>query len=174
MAELLKHTDARVEDVSATELDSAIMRVRSAEEAEEEEEGRLLVVSFGAPWCGPCQRYKPEFALGALTAAAPGRKFVQLDCERYKSKCHGLGVPHYPFIIAFIGGQMHRSDALEPLDMTHWLSQFDRNSPNGEGGDEDSNYYGDVADEESEGGDPYGYDPYAHQQDHYEYMHGEL
>jgi thiol-disulfide isomerase/thioredoxin len=80
--------------------------------------GDVAVVDFSAPWCGPCQAYRPEFE--RLARQAGGRAlFISIpnaDEEQWRE----MGVRSFPTIQLVVGGVgssivQNRSDPLREL-----------------------------------------------------------
>ena len=77
--------------------------------------GRLMLVSFGASWCGPCQLLKP--GLRALAARQKDRLTVAtLDVEASPVTADLYDVDRYPTCILFkAGAAVERLDGYMPL-----------------------------------------------------------
>lgn len=77
--------------------------------------GRLILVVFGASWCGPCQLMAP--ALRALAAAEKDRLIVaKLDVDASPETADLYGVETYPMCILFRAGEeIERLDGYMPL-----------------------------------------------------------
>lgn len=77
--------------------------------------GRLILVVFGAPWCGPCRLMAP--ALRALAAAEKDRLIVaKLDVDASPATAERYGVETYPMCILFNAGEeVARLDGYMPL-----------------------------------------------------------
>jgi len=76
---------------------------------------RLVLVVFGAPWCGPCRLLGP--GLRALAAAQKDRLMVtKLDVDDNPATADRFGVETYPMCILFKAGQeIERLDGYMPL-----------------------------------------------------------
>jgi thiol-disulfide isomerase/thioredoxin len=49
----------------------------------------IWAVSFGAPWCGPCQAFKPVFNRVAYRLQnRTDVRFGNVDCQQHGPKCH--------------------------------------------------------------------------------------
>jgi thioredoxin 1 len=57
--------------------------------------GRLLVVKFGATWCGPCERIKPEYKKMAEKYGA-AVQFVCVDYDSAKALAAKHAVEQFP------------------------------------------------------------------------------
>ena len=79
------------------------------------ESGRLILVAFGASWCGPCQLMSP--ALRALASSERNRLVVaKIDGEANPGAADLFGVETFPLCILFRGGQeIARLDGYMPL-----------------------------------------------------------
>jgi thioredoxin 1 len=77
--------------------------------------GRLILVVFGAAWCGPCQLMAP--ALRALAATEKDRLIVaKLDVDASPATADLYGVETYPMCILFKAGEeIARLDGYMPL-----------------------------------------------------------
>lgn len=77
--------------------------------------GRLILVVFGASWCGPCQLMAP--ALRALAATEKDRMIVaKLDVDASPATPDLYGVETYPMCILFKAGEeIARLDGYMPL-----------------------------------------------------------
>jgi thioredoxin 1 len=77
--------------------------------------GRLMLVSFGASWCGPCRLMSP--ALRALASIHKDRLTVaKLDVDASPQTAERLGVETYPTCILFeAGAEVARLDGYMPL-----------------------------------------------------------
>uniref|UniRef100_A0A0A9WTW6 DnaJ homolog subfamily C member 10 n=1 Tax=Lygus hesperus TaxID=30085 RepID=A0A0A9WTW6_LYGHE len=65
--------------------------------------GEHWLVDFFAPWCGHCVTFAPEFV--TIAQKLEGRvKCGKMDCERYSSFCHSLGISGYPTVRFFTRG----------------------------------------------------------------------
>jgi thioredoxin 1 len=77
--------------------------------------GRLILVVFGASWCGPCQLMAP--ALRALAATEKDRLIVaKLDVDASPATADLYGAQTYPMCILFKAGEeIARLDGYMPL-----------------------------------------------------------
>ena len=75
----------------------------------------LVLVAFGASWCGPCQLMSP--ALRALAEIRKDRlKVTKVDVEANPATADLYGVKTYPFCILFRAGEpVERLDGYMPL-----------------------------------------------------------
>uniref|UniRef100_A0A914C2D7 DnaJ homolog subfamily C member 10 n=1 Tax=Acrobeloides nanus TaxID=290746 RepID=A0A914C2D7_9BILA len=69
------------------------------------EEGRVWVVDFFAPWCGPCQQLAPEYRKMARAMRETNDKvsFGSVDCDAHRNLCVQQGINTYPTIRLFSG-----------------------------------------------------------------------
>jgi thioredoxin 1 len=77
--------------------------------------GRLILVVFGAEWCGPCRLMAP--ALRAFAATEKDRLIVaKLDVDASPATADLYGVETYPMCILFRAGEeIARLDGYMPL-----------------------------------------------------------
>jgi thioredoxin 1 len=77
--------------------------------------GRLVLVAFGASWCGPCRLMAP--GLRALAEIEKDRLMItKLDVEANPATADLYGVETYPTCILFKDGeQLERLDGYMPL-----------------------------------------------------------
>ena len=77
--------------------------------------GRLVLVAFGASWCGPCNLMTP--GLRALAAIRKDELMVaKLDVEANPGAADLYGVETYPTCILFKAGEpVERLDGYMPL-----------------------------------------------------------
>lgn len=77
--------------------------------------GRLILVVFGASWCGPCRLMGP--GLRALAATWKDRLIVaKLDVDASPATTARYGVDGYPTCILFKAGEpVQRLDGYMPL-----------------------------------------------------------
>jgi thioredoxin 1 len=77
--------------------------------------GRLILVVFGASWCGPCQLMAP--ALRSLAVAEKDRLIIaKLDVDDSPATAELYGVETYPMCLLFRGGEeIARLDGYMPL-----------------------------------------------------------
>jgi thioredoxin 1 len=77
--------------------------------------GRLVLVAFGATWCGPCRLLGP--GLRALASIQKDRLMVtKLDVEANPATAGRYGVETYPTCILFKAGEeVERLDGYMPL-----------------------------------------------------------
>ena len=76
---------------------------------------RLVLVAFGAPWCGPCRLLSP--GLRALAATHRDRLTVaKLDADANPAAADRYGVETFPICILFRDGEeIARLDGYMPL-----------------------------------------------------------
>ena len=77
--------------------------------------GRLVLVAFGAPWCGPCRLLSS--GLRALAAKERDRLTVaKLDADSNPASADRYGVESFPTCILFDAGEpVTRLDGFMPL-----------------------------------------------------------
>lgn len=77
--------------------------------------GRLMLVAFGAPWCGPCRLMSP--GLRALAAIEKDRLVVaKLDVDANPTTAGLYEVETFPTCILFEAGEpVERLDGYMPL-----------------------------------------------------------
>lgn len=65
----------------------------------------LVVVKFGAEWCGPCRRLDPE--LSRLASSLSGRaSVVRIDVDQHRDLARHYGVSSIPRLMVFQHGQV--------------------------------------------------------------------
>ncbi len=68
-------------------------------------DGGLVVVDFGAAWCGPCRALAPQYE--ALSEAYEGKaKFYKVDIDEAQETAANLGIMSVPTVLFFKGGQI--------------------------------------------------------------------
>jgi thioredoxin 1 len=84
---------------------------------------RLILVAFGASWCGPCQLLSP--GLRALASTHRDRLVVaKLDVDDNPATADLYGVETYPMCILFRDGEeIERLDGYMPLRKIETLLQ---------------------------------------------------
>ncbi|MGQ0557975.1 MAG: thioredoxin family protein [Sphingosinicella sp.] len=77
--------------------------------------GRLMLVAFGLPWCGPCKLLAP--GLRALAARQKDRLTVaKLDADANPAAARSCRVESFPTSILFDAGrEVERFDGYMPL-----------------------------------------------------------
>ncbi len=75
----------------------------------------LILVAFGAPWCGPCQLLSP--GLRALAATHSDRLIVaKIDADANPATADRYGVETFPMCLLFRdGAEIERLDGYMPL-----------------------------------------------------------
>lgn len=66
--------------------------------------GVVTVVDVYAPWCGPCQRFKPTFE--QFARVFPDVRFVSLDGDRLDRLAFSLAVSAFPSFLVYAGGKV--------------------------------------------------------------------
>ena len=80
----------RVEIVEAPDEDDTAAVVRR-ELARAKADGRRLLVSVGATWCEPCERFHNAAKAGELDAAFPGLRLLEFDLDRDRDRLKKAG-----------------------------------------------------------------------------------
>ena len=77
--------------------------------------GRLMLVAFGLPWCGPCKLLAP--GLRALAAREKDRLTIgKLDADANPATASAFDVDSFPTCILFDAGkEVERLDGYMPL-----------------------------------------------------------
>lgn len=57
-----------------------------------------VIVDFGATWCGPCQRFKPNFAAVAKKYADKAN-FVYVDVDKWQDLAAEFGAQSIPTVV---------------------------------------------------------------------------
>jgi thioredoxin len=69
------------------------------------ERPELVVVKFGAEWCGPCRKLDPE--LTQLASSLSGRaSVVRIDVAEHRELARHYGVSSIPRLMVFYHGQV--------------------------------------------------------------------
>jgi protein disulfide-isomerase-like protein len=66
-----------------------------------QDKGNVFVM-FYTPWCGHCQKFKPEYAEASETSPIP---LIAMDCETNPSTCQKYGATSYPTLKLFLAGE---------------------------------------------------------------------
>lgn len=77
----------------------------SFEELEEKlkvEDGSIVLVKFGAPWCAPCKVYEP--VLHSYAEAHPEYLVLEIDIDEDIDAAKKYGVHGLPTTIVFVNG----------------------------------------------------------------------
>lgn len=71
-----------------------------------------ILVEFYAPWCGHCQRLKPEYDVAAtkLKAQNPPIHIAKVDCTQNQELCKHHGIEGYPTLKIFSDGNLEESE----------------------------------------------------------------
>ena len=64
---------------------------------------QILVVDFGAEWCGPCQDLAQVF--GKIDKDIKEAEFGKVDLAKDESLGNSYGIKNYPTIVVFKNGQ---------------------------------------------------------------------
>lgn len=65
---------------------------------------KIVVVNFGAPWCGPCMALQPQFKLWANKH--PEAKFVKVNIDNASNLAKEYKVEYVPQIFVIKGNKM--------------------------------------------------------------------
>eukprot|EP00043_Microstomoeca_roanoka_P009294 m.88546 g.88546 ORF g.88546 m.88546 type:complete len:835 (+) comp14543_c0_seq4:3-2507(+) len=135
MGAILEHLPDEIPDFSASELEDRVAWGDA-----------LMLVSFGAPWCGPCRDFKPTFNRIATTLRTSpdlepfSIQFGRVDCQTYRFKCNELNLPHYPIVLLFIPGEghvtLHSQDPNQIVQVVHEIVETIRNQQEDNNGDD--------------------------------------
>ncbi len=63
----------------------------------------LVVVQYGAGWCGNCRLVKPKFK--RMATETPDAKFIYVDAEKFVESRQLADVPNLPTFAIFKGGE---------------------------------------------------------------------
>jgi thioredoxin 1 len=69
--------------------------------------GKVVVVDFWAPWCGPCKAIEP--ALDELAGTSEKVEFVKLDIDENPRTADTYGVLSLPTVMLFEGGELRET-----------------------------------------------------------------
>lgn len=87
----------------------------------------LVLVDFGAPWCGPCRMLEPQ--LQRLASAYGGRvKVVKIDVDEEKALSEQFQIRSIPTLHMYVGGVFieAKSGAMSYLDLEEWILERSR------------------------------------------------
>lgn len=63
---------------------------------------KIMIVDFTATWCGPCQKFAPQFK--AAATMKPAIPFVKVDIDRNPGTAAMYGVRAVPTVMAMQAG----------------------------------------------------------------------
>lgn len=66
----------------------------------------VIVMDFGAPWCGPCRRFNPIFDAWTKKYSSDNVKFVKVDADTHKDLVQKYGVSALPTVIIEVDGKV--------------------------------------------------------------------
>lgn len=86
------------------------------------ERGKVVLVDFWAPWCGPCKMVDPH--LKALAAARADVKIVKMNVDDNQTVPAQFGIRSIPTMMLFKDGQLAetRVGAMSKGDLDKWVS----------------------------------------------------
>jgi len=87
---------------------------------------KLVIIDFFAPWCGPCQRIKPQYE--ALARRYPQALFISIDTEDPANKVDGIAaafsIRAFPTFTFHVSGQeVHRFSGANPQKLEDIIAQ---------------------------------------------------
>ncbi|MFT5432152.1 MAG: thiol-disulfide isomerase/thioredoxin [Myxococcota bacterium] len=77
--------------VSAPASNEPIAAVIQREMSTAARDGKTVIVTVGAEWCEPCQRFHEAVEAGALDEAFPNARFVEFDLDRDLDRLKAAG-----------------------------------------------------------------------------------
>jgi len=86
----------------------------------------LVLVKFGAEWCGPCRRMEPE--LDQLETSLAGRgSVVRVDVTQHQDLARHYGVSSIPRLIVFDHGQVlaSRVGFVDSKQLYDWVTSLE-------------------------------------------------
>jgi len=85
------------------------------------DQGNLVLVKFGADWCGPCRMVDKE--LDKLRGRVPSLDIVKIDVDEKPHLASHYGVSGIPRLILFRQGQVKasRSGAVPVSELEKWV-----------------------------------------------------
>ena len=88
------------------------------------EEGKITVVDFWAPWCGPCRNFAPIFEDVAQERSGKVR-FVKVNTEAERELSSRFGIRSIPTIMIFKNGQVvdMLNGAVPKAPFDSWLNE---------------------------------------------------
>ena len=87
-----------------------------------EQKGKLTVVDFWAPWCGPCKMVAPH--LDALAASRPDVKVVKMNVDEQQVVPSKFAIRSIPTLMLFKDGELvaTKVGAMSKGDLDKWLA----------------------------------------------------
>lgn len=84
----------------------------------------LIIIHYGAEWCGPCKLVEPIFFKSALTFGSKA-KFSHLDCSKFdKTYLSSLNVKLLPTFQAFKDGSfVDEFVGARPNELAAWIKR---------------------------------------------------
>lgn len=85
------------------------------------DQGNLVLVKFGADWCGPCRMVDKE--LDKLRGRVPSLDIVKIDVDEKPHLASHYGVSGIPRLMLFRQGKIEasRSGASPVADLENWV-----------------------------------------------------
>jgi thiol-disulfide isomerase/thioredoxin len=79
------------EIISAQPLDAPAEEIIKREMTRAKQDGKVLIVYVGAPWCEPCVRFKAALKAGQLDGAFPKMRLLDFDRTRDEARLERAG-----------------------------------------------------------------------------------
>ncbi|QKX63369.1 uncharacterized protein TRUGW13939_10539 [Talaromyces rugulosus] len=85
--------------------------------------GKIIIIDFWAPWCGPCRIISPVFE--KLSGEISGPEFYKVDVDEEPDIAQEVGVRAMPTFVAFKdGGKVGELVGADPSRLTELVKQF--------------------------------------------------
>jgi thioredoxin 1 len=85
----------------------SITKIKSVKEFEEfiNTEGKLNIVKFSAPWCGPC-RVLSAFIYSTVDTFYEGMQFAEVNTDDFEDLCEKYNITNLPTMVYYKAGEV--------------------------------------------------------------------
>lgn len=66
----------------------------------------VVVMDFGASWCGPCRRFAPTFEAWSKKYSSENVKFVKIDADTHRDLLQKYDVSSLPTVVIEVDGKV--------------------------------------------------------------------